>query len=222
MTPKELICEYCKDFNQKGWMPGCSGGISVLSEISPNNRSILITPGNVCKSDLKMGDLFELRFDFGGNRTVQPTKSSNQDPHIMANLAPVYLCLYQLKPSVHCIIESCSEWAVLAGDLALRLWESKGEAFPDEIRLSHISMLKNLEGCFQSQEMVLPVVENDVIDKLLETIPEILKKHPQSPGLLIRHHGILVWGNTPEKAKLNADYLHYMCQYALDRHRYLV
>lgn len=52
------------------------------------------------------------------------------------------------------------------------------------------------------EELVVPIIENTPFEKDLEDrMNETMQKYPGSTAILVRRHGIYVWGDTWQKAK---------------------
>lgn len=52
------------------------------------------------------------------------------------------------------------------------------------------------------EELIVPIIENTPFEKdLEERMNETMQKYPGSTAILVRRHGIYVWGETWEKAK---------------------
>lgn len=55
---------------------------------------------------------------------------------------------------------------------------------------------------FFNEELIVPIIENTCWEEdLTESLLEALNKYPHTCAVLVRRHGIYVWGDTWEKAK---------------------
>jgi ribulose-5-phosphate 4-epimerase/fuculose-1-phosphate aldolase len=212
MTPKEIVCLYCKEFHRRGWMQGSSGAMSLSSEITPNNKSILITSENVNKDSITIGDLFDLKLEFGAERILSPSKLTSNEVPIISNISPLFLTIYQSRPEIKCILDLTSEQFIQASKLAIKLWETKAEAFPNQLRITNLDILNRIEGAEKNDTIIIPVVEsvNDV-----DAFKEILRRYPKTQAILIRNHGMMIFGKTAEKAKAHAEYFDLLCRLLL-------
>lgn len=90
----------------------------------------------------------------------------------------------------------------------------------DAFRISHQEMIKGISGHGYDDELVVPIIENAPTEHELEApIREVLKKFPKTLAVLVRRHGLFVWGDTWEAAKRHAECLHYLFQVAIEMHR---
>ena len=83
-------------------------------------------------------------------------------------------------------------------------------------------ILNNVEqrpGYFD-EELVVPIVENAREDYLLcETVAQAIRDYPQCNAVILRHHGIHVWGTTWQQCKLMAEAYHYLMAMAVEMHK---
>jgi len=67
--------------------------------------------------------------------------------------------------------------------------------------------------------LFVPIIENTDFEKdLTESMAECMKAHPDASAVLVRRHGIYVWGDTWERAKGMAECLDYLFELALAMH----
>ena len=70
------------------------------------------------------------------------------------------------------------------------------------------------------EELVVPIVENAREDYLLcETVAQAIRDYPQCNAVILRHHGIHVWGTTWQQCKLMAEAYHYLMAMAVEMHK---
>lgn len=52
------------------------------------------------------------------------------------------------------------------------------------------------------EEIVIPIIENTCLEcELEDSMAEALTKYPQTTAILVRRHGMYVWGDTWQQAK---------------------
>ncbi|KAG5717427.1 hypothetical protein E4T56_gene7683 [Termitomyces sp. T112] len=57
----------------------------------------------------------------------------------------------------------------------------------------------------------LPIIENTPDEEdLKDSMAEAMVKYPDAAGVLVRRHGVYVWGNDWEKAKTQTECLDYL------------
>ncbi|EAT36054.1 AAEL011830-PC [Aedes aegypti] len=86
-----------------------------------------------------------------------------------------------------------------------------------EFRCTHLEMIKGIYdhelGRYLrfDEELIVPIIENTPFEKDLEQRMEhAMKEYPGSSAVLVRRHGIYVWGHTWQKAKAMAECYDYL------------
>ncbi len=75
------------------------------------------------------------------------------------------------------------------------------------------------QGYFD-EDLIIPIVENEREDYLLtEAVGEAMKKYPQCNAVILRHHGIHVWGRTWQQCKIMSECYHYLLAMAVEMHK---
>lgn len=70
------------------------------------------------------------------------------------------------------------------------------------------------------EELVVPIVENEREDYLLcHVVAEAIRQYPASNAVILRHHGIHVFGATWQQTKLMAEAYHYLLAMAVEMHK---
>lgn len=86
--------------------------------------------------------------------------------------------------------------------------------FPgSEFKVSHYEMIKGITGHQNSDVLVIPIIENTLHEEeLAASVGAAARVYPRSPAVLVRNHGIYVWGPSWEKAKIHAECIDYLCR----------
>jgi ribulose-5-phosphate 4-epimerase/fuculose-1-phosphate aldolase len=186
-----------------------------LSAKSPHQKTIIITPDGIPKSELKTGDLFEMKWMFDSQTFVPPSMSRADKPHQIAKRASLYL---QIISATQCnfVLECATVWSALASRLAVRAWERNATTYPDRVRLAHWGLLEHLGSDPSTTVPVLQMGEADAMQKSLE---KSLKAN--TAGVLLRDYGLLVWGDSPADAISKAEILDRMCELQVSEFRLL-
>lgn len=86
--------------------------------------------------------------------------------------------------------------------MATLLWPGK------VFRCTHLEMIKGIydyqlkRNLRYDEELIVPIIENTPFEKDLEhEMGRAIKEYPGSQAVLVRRHGIYVWGDTWQKAK---------------------
>jgi 2,3-diketo-5-methylthio-1-phosphopentane phosphatase len=90
-----------------------------------------------------------------------------------------------------------------------------GETPPREFRITHQEMIKGIAGHGYTDTLVVPILENTPHEAdLAESMAEAILAYPRSNAVLVRRHGVYVWGDTWEAAKTQAECYHYLFEAA--------
>lgn len=186
--PRAIVCELSRRFHRLGWASGTGGGISVR-----DGERVWVAPSGVHKELLAPSDLFAIDLD---GRVVAPPADDALRP---SACTPLFLHAYRLR-DVGAVIHSHSASAMLATLLS-------GPTF----RVTHLEMIKGIEGHGYRDELVVPVLENaDHEEELAGAIELAIRAHPRTFAVLVRRHGVYVWGRDWRQAKAHAEVYDYL------------
>jgi len=100
--------------------------------------------------------------------------------------------------------------------MATLLWP--GEVF----EVSHLEMIKGVrlggmgESLSYLDKLVVPIIENTPHEEdLKNTMALAMQKYPDTAAVLVRRHGVYVWGADWEKAKTQTECLDYLFEVAV-------
>lgn len=66
-------------------------------------------------------------------------------------------------------------------------------------------------------ELVVPIIENTAHEEdLRDSLAKAIKDYPDTSAVLVRRHGVYVWGDTVWKAKTQAECYDYLFQLAVE------
>lgn len=87
-----------------------------------------------------------------------------------------------------------------------------------------------LQGVFDHQlnrhlrydeELVVPIIENTPFEKdLEESLSQAVKDYPGTTAVLVRRHGIYVWGDSWQKAKTQCECYDYLFNIAIEMKKF--
>lgn len=196
--PRALISSLCKQFYNQGWFTGTGGGISLRQD-----GRVYLAPTAVQKERIEPEDLFEL--DLDGNITARPANPALRTSACL----PLFYNAYRMRDA-GAVLHSHSRHAVLA---TLTTHESV-------FRLTHLEMLKGLRGKGYHDVVEIPIIENTAYEcDLTASMAEAMEKHPDVDAVLVRRHGLYVWGRDWTEAKTQAECLDYLFATALEMKR---
>lgn len=203
LHPANLIPELCRSFYHLGWVTGTGGGICIRQ-----GDKVYIAPSGVQKERIEPEHIFVLPYP-------QPTTSPHADrvflrrPQLNLNesaCTPLFWNSFELRDAGSCI-HTHSQHAVMA----TLLW--KGTVFT----ISHQEMIKGVRmggvGAALSylDTLVVPIIENTPFEEdLRDSMAEAMRNFPDAAGVLVRRHGVYVWGKDWEKAKTQTECLDYL------------
>ncbi|KAH8114511.1 Methylthioribulose-1-phosphate dehydratase [Phellopilus nigrolimitatus] len=185
--PANLIPELCRLFYQLGWVTGTGGGISIRE-----GNIVYIAPSGVQKERIEPTHIFVLPYP-------QPPPSPTTDR------------VFLRRPTLALKESACTPlfWNCHAV-IATLLWPGK------EFRISH-QMIKGLriagtgKALSYLDTLVIPIIENTPNEEdLKDSMAETMKAYPDAPAVLVRRHGIYVWGPDWQKAKAQTECLDYL------------
>jgi len=98
--------------------------------------------------------------------------------------------------------------------MATLLCEKDGEK---EFKISHQEMIKGVKlggtgkALSYLDTLVVPIIDNTPDEEdLKDSMAEAMKSYPDAAAVLVRRHGVYVWGPDWEKAKTQAECLDYL------------
>ncbi|MCA9562029.1 MAG: methylthioribulose 1-phosphate dehydratase [Myxococcales bacterium] len=193
-NPRELIVDLCRQFYAQGWVSGTGGGISVKEA-----GRVYIAPSGVQKERLEVDDLFVL--DEAGEVLERPENEAFRP----SACTPLFFNAYNLR-GAGAVLHTHSIHALLVT-----------LAFQTEFRCTHLEMMKGISGVGYADELVVPIIENTPHEcELADSMAEAIRQYPQSHAVLVRRHGVYVWGKDWVQAKTHAECYDYLFQTTLE------
>ncbi|KAF1912492.1 Methylthioribulose-1-phosphate dehydratase [Ampelomyces quisqualis] len=203
--PANHICTLCAKFYTLGWVTGTGGGTSIR-----HDDKIYIAPSGVQKELMKPTDMFVLDF---------ASKEYLRRPQVLKPSACTPLFMAAFERGAGCCIHTHSQWAVLVTLLVDR------DLGPDAcFEIEHIEQIKGIPqgrgkpgNLGYYDRLRIPIIENTAHEEdLRESLEDAMEKHPDSYAVLVRRHGIYVWGDNVHKAKTQCESIDYILQLAVE------
>ncbi|XP_037087356.1 LOW QUALITY PROTEIN: probable methylthioribulose-1-phosphate dehydratase [Pollicipes pollicipes] len=201
--PRQLIPALLRQFYGLGWVTGTGGGITIR-----RGDHIYIAPSGVHKERVQPADLFVQTED--GHDVYVPGRGLRRSA-----CTQTFLLAYRLR-GAGAVIHTHSEQALLA-----TLLHPGGE-----FRATHLEMIKGvysytLGRCLRYDErLVVPIIENTPLEEeLVDSMEAAMLRYPATPAVLVRRHGLYVWGDTWQRAKAVTECLDYVFQVAVEMRR---
>lgn len=205
--PANLICSLCRNFYTLGWVTGTGGGISIRPNTSDEGHDhIFLAPSAVQKERLVPLNIFVL--DNKSKRYIR--QPSGLRP---SACTPLFMAAFTRRNAGACI-HTHSQAAVLCTLLTKK--RTFNIANIEQIKaIPHPSRGKNAYMDFHDT-LVIPIIENTPHEEdLRESLEKAIDEYPDTCAVLVRRHGVYVWGDTVWKAKTQAESLDYLFQLAV-------
>ena len=184
---RELICRLCRHYYNLGWATGTGGGISVRV-----GGKIYMAPSGVQKEALSPDDIFIL--DANGEVCERPSKN-----FAVSACRPLFMHAYKIR-NAGAVLHSHSLNAVMATLVYLK-----------NFKITGIEMMKGIQnvGVFDTHEV--PIIENTAYEsELADSLRDAILAYPKAQAVLVRGHGVYVWGKDWIQAKTQAECYDYL------------
>lgn len=218
--PRHLIPELCRHFYNLGWASGTGGGLSIRE-----NGRIYCAPTGVQKERIKPEDIFVL--DESGSIIEYP-KDKNLK---CSECLHLFMVAFQLRDA-GCCIHSHSMSANLITALHSRQniesiqargIETSEQFTATEFRITRQEMIKGIklgstnEALKYTDTLIVPIIDNVLYERDLRySMHNIVELYPSTNAVLVRDHGVYVWGKTWEQAKSMAECYDYLFKLKLE------
>ena len=168
---------------------------------------IFMAPSGVQKERMVSEDLFELAAD---GETIQQSPPPAKKFGV-SQCQPLFNLAFSERQAGACI-HTHSQHAVMATLLTAG----------NEFRITHQEMIKGIRiGSSKTNlrfqdELVVPIIDNTAEEKnLAGRMAEAMKAYPDTNAVLVRRHGVYVWGENWQKAKTQAECYDYLFEIAV-------
>jgi methylthioribulose-1-phosphate dehydratase len=197
MSNAGLICDLARQFYDLGWVTGTGGGICIREA-----DRVLIAPSGVQKERMTPDQMFTFAID--GTLLDRPL-----DPELRpSECTALFLAAIRLR-NAGAVIHSHSMHAMIASLL-----------FEREFVISELEMIKGIEGFGYHDRLVVPIIENTAREcDLAASLEAAIQAYPQTKAVLVRRHGVYVWGADWVRAKTHAECYDYLFRAAAEMRR---
>lgn len=166
-----------------------------------------MAPSGVQKERMQPEDMFVL--DATGAVVEEPAPLSGK-PLKLSECAPLFMSAYELR-GAGAVIHSHSVHSVLATLL---------DPSSSEFRATNLEMIKGIVGHTYFGGCVVPIIENTAREcELTERLRAAIELYPSANAVLVRRHGVYVWGEDWIKAKTQAECYDYLFEAAVKMHQ---
>ncbi|KAG9240742.1 class II aldolase/adducin N-terminal [Calycina marina] len=213
--PANLIPELCAKFWHLGWVTGTGGGTSIRDD-----DLVYLAPSGVSKELVKPADIFVLELS---KQVNQKERIYLRKPPVLkpSQCTPLFIAAFT-KRNAGCCIHTHSQWAVL-----ITLLLERQRANTKVFEINNIEQIKGFARGFGKEgnlgyhdTLRIPVIENTPFEEdLTDSLEKAMEEFPDTCAVLVRRHGIYVWGDTVHKAKTQCESLDYLFQLAVEMHK---
>ncbi|HJQ36522.1 MAG TPA: methylthioribulose 1-phosphate dehydratase [Thermoanaerobaculia bacterium] len=195
--PRSLICDLARSFYDLGWVSGTGGGICIRE-----GERVIVAPSGVQKERMRPEDMFVIGLD--GSVIERPENPALRP----SECSSLFLKAIQLR-GAGAVIHTHSTHAVMATLL-----------FGTEFSVSHLEMIKGIEGMQYHDRLVVPIIENTAREcDLADALEAAIVAYPATQAVLVRRHGVYVWGADWIRAKTQAECYDYLFRAAVEMRR---
>lgn len=209
---KSLITQLCRHFYTQGWVSGTGGSITIKvhdDSIPKPQQLIVMSPSGVQKERMVEEDMYVLSPE--GSVLFAPlAKPYPHKPPKCSDCGPLFIKAYDMRNAGAVIhshgMESCLVTMI--------------NPHSKEFRITHMEMIKGIQGHGYYDELVVPIIENTAHEReLTDSLAKAIEAYPKTTAVLVRNHGIYIWGDTWISAKTQAECYHYLFDAAIKLHQ---
>lgn len=192
-SPSEMIVDLCRLFYHLGWATGTGGGISIR-----DGEQVFMAPSGVQKERITVEDIYTM--DLHGKVLAGPDRPGLKP----SECAPLFMSAFRLR-SAGAVLHSHGIFAMLAS-------LTPGSHF----ECTELEMIKGITGHGYHDRLQVPIIDNTAREcDLAASLSEAIENNPRTQAVLVRRHGVYIWGADWEKAKTQAECYHYLFEAAV-------
>ncbi|XP_057984379.1 probable bifunctional methylthioribulose-1-phosphate dehydratase/enolase-phosphatase E1 2 isoform X3 [Hevea brasiliensis] len=242
---KSLVAELCRQFYTMGWVSGTGGSVTVKvhdDSVPRPHQLIVMSPSGfytwcflmalgsinlimhlcniflfafceICvgvqKERMVPEDMYVLSSD-GFILSTPTPKPYPYKPPKCTDCALLFMKVYEM----------CNAGAVIHSHGMESCLVTMINPFLKEFQITHMEMIKGIQGHSYSDELVVPIIENTSLEgELTEPITEAIRAYSKTTAVLVRNHGVYIWGDSWISAKTQAECYHYLFDAAIKLHQ---
>ncbi|XP_024018201.1 probable bifunctional methylthioribulose-1-phosphate dehydratase/enolase-phosphatase E1 2 isoform X2 [Morus notabilis] len=208
---KTLAAELCCRIYSLGWFSVVGGSIAIKvhdESVPKPAQLIIMSPIGVQKERMDAEDMYVLSSD----GYILSTPSLNPYPHKPLKCSDI---LPFMK-----VFEMCNAGAVVHSLGMQSCIVTMLNPSSKEFRITHMEMIKGIPGHGYHDELVVPIIEDTAHEEgLMEALAEAISAYPKTTAILVRNHGVYIWGESWISAKTQAECYHYLFDAAIKLHQ---
>uniref|UniRef100_A0A1J3D0G0 Probable bifunctional methylthioribulose-1-phosphate dehydratase/enolase-phosphatase E1 n=1 Tax=Noccaea caerulescens TaxID=107243 RepID=A0A1J3D0G0_NOCCA len=207
-----LVTELCRHFYAQGWVSGTGGSITMKvhdASIPKPKQLIVMSPSGVQKERMQPEDMYILSANGSVITSPSPKPYPNKPPKC-TDCAPLFMKAYEMR-NAGAVIHSHGMESCLVTMLNPQA---------KEFRITHMEMIKGIQGHGYYDELVVPIIENTAYEnELTDSLTKAMEAYPKATAVLVRNHGVYIWGDSWIHAKTQAECYHYLFDAAIKLHQ---
>ncbi len=175
---------------------------------SGDSDLVYIAPSGVQKELMKAADLYVLSLA-AQTASLRDRVYVRSPPGLRpSQCTPLFLAAFTRR-GAGCCIHTHSQWAVLV----TLILETRGPGYDREFRINNVEQIKAFGrgpgrpgNLGYHDTLRIPVIENTAHEEdLTEFLEAAMDRYPDAYAVLVRRHGVYVWGDTVHKAKAQCE-----------------
>ncbi|KAF1880912.1 hypothetical protein Lal_00022942 [Lupinus albus] len=224
---KALMAELCRHFYTLGWVSGTGGSITMKvhdHSIPKPHQIILLAPSGTF--------LFFLTFTFMRSSLIPFSSLCFYFPICISSFDFVHFSDFGLMKCVMLVLFTQSRDRILSCNndqsfiqgisscsLIIVIWNSQDIRLEGH-EITHMEMIKGIKGHGYYDELVVPIIENTAYEyELTDSFAKAIEAYPKTTAVLVRNHGVFVWGDSWISAKTQSECYHYLFDAAIKLHQ---
>ncbi|KAG6755274.1 hypothetical protein POTOM_041093 [Populus tomentosa] len=236
-----LIADLYKQFYGLGWVSGTGGSITIrpmmILSLSANSLFSCLLLLNICcnlagvqKERMEPEDMYVLATN-GSILSLPSPKPYPHKPPKCSECAPLFLKAYDMRNAGAVIHSPGSSFFLNLQVIGI---------FKFIPVITHMEMIKGIQGHGYYDELVVPIIENTAYEnELTDSLAKANKRYrvgyaldnlecthmfhieayQKTTSVLVRNHGIYIWGDSWISAKTQAECYHYLFDAAIKLHQ---
>lgn len=190
---REELCKAARYFHDRGWMWGTGGNLSARIDAD----RYWVTASGKSKGNLTPLDFIDMNLDGTWDAVREGDKPSAE--------TSIHQAIYALFPEAQACYHVHSIEANLVSNFTAQ----------DAIGLPPLEMVKGLGIWQENPTCMMPLFENHLhVPTIAQSIKDRFSQtKSEIPALLIRNHGVTVWGNSTEQARNAIELVEYIFRY---------
>lgn len=183
-------------------------GPCIANHILSYSDLVYIAPSGVQKELMKNTDIYVLSIAAQNKDFTNRTYLRSPPSYKPSQCTPLFLAAFT-KRGAGCSIHTHSQWAVLV----TLLLEAQGPGKDKVFEINNIEQIKGFgRGMGKTgnlgyhDTLRIPVIENTPHEEdLTEFLEAAMEEYPDTYAVLVRRHGVYVWGDNVHKAKTQCE-----------------